>query len=81
MNRSRNWIVMAIYSLRGCVSPLGTSWEVRESFWVHLIQKWRELVKKWSSYGHFLNERLRESNGTRVNPFGLGNKALAFVSL
>ena len=54
---------MLIFSLRGCVIPLRTSWYKRECLCVHLYQKDPKYVKKWLSYGHFLPESLHDSIG------------------
>ena len=52
---------MAIFSLRGCVILLGSTWDKRGSFGVHMYQKDPKSAKKWLSYGHFLTERLHDS--------------------
>ena len=41
--------------------PLGSTWDKRGSFGVHVYQKDPKSAKKWLSYGHFLTERLCDS--------------------
>ena len=60
-NLSRNGWVMTIFTLRGCVIPLRTTWKKGGSLGFHLYQKDPKSVKKWLSYGHFHPERLRGS--------------------
>ena len=70
-NMSRNGWIMAIFSLRGWVIPLSTTWDKVESFGVHLYQKDPKSAKKWLSYCHFLPERLRDSIGKHMGQKGI----------
>ena len=52
-NLSRNGWVMAIFSLRGCLIPLRTTWDKRESFGSHPYQRKRERTDHgWSRLGN-----------------------------
>ena len=50
--------------------PLGSTWDKRGSFGVHMYQKDQKSGKKWLSYGHFLTERLRDSTEKHIGQNG-----------
>ena len=62
---------MAIFSLKGCVIPLRSTWDKTGSFGVHLFQKDTKSAKEWLSYWNFLPERLRDSIGKHMGQKGI----------